>query len=132
MATSILFTPSATETCNITGPASQTFAMPAVDASNTDVVLTNTGPTIITGQFGTTQSLNAVSTVSFVLSPGQQILFTSPAIAAASPNNPAVVSTGGQASVAGSATYIAMMPQSGFGQGSATVQRGTASTQVAF
>ncbi len=106
------FSPASGESVTVAAPVTGgTFPLPAVDASNVALAVTNAGPSAVAVNLGTAATLPALA--------GMPGLFAVPAGAT-------VLVTGPLASVVGAAIYFAVAPSPG--GASLTLQRGTLAT----
>ena len=129
MPSRIDFVASATENISLNAQGGAA-AMPSVDGSNTDCIVTNNSAAAVGIQFGTVATLTAGVGLpgSLTIQPGQTMLFTTSTIAASAASPPNVF--GSATALAASATFVAAGSVNG--TISLTVSRGTASAKTTF
>lgn len=127
MQTRIDFVPSASTTISLP-QGSGTFTLSAYDAGNVDMLVQNTGTSLIAFQLGTASFIpSGTDNPSCLrLSPGRSLLLTSPATAAYAAGGD-VLPTG---AAAGVSTFIGAT-SSGPGN-SVVISRGTATPRISF
>jgi len=124
------FVPAASVTFSPDSASQNTFAMPAYDASNLDLVVTNNGFGAAYLSFAAGAPVGPNCAGNLVIPPGASVLLTSNAATlAATASNP-LVQTGPQAAAASTSTSVSATVQ--VRSGSITITRGTATGRQTF
>lgn len=129
MTTTITFVPSGTPVTFVPTEASTSVAMPTVDGSNTDLMITSATPMPAYLTFGAVVATGDARLRGDVVVPGngQPILLTAtPATAAAGVADALVIFSSAQAT----ATFVSAI--AGMRGGTITIQRGTATPRSTF